>query len=52
MLNTTSATNKGIVAVADEKKDIEKCDVSVKGRDAMGKRNNKEGEKPPINYNS
>ena len=52
LLNVTSATNKGIIVIADEGKDIEKRDVSVKGRDAMGKRNNKEGGKPFINYNS
>ena len=40
------------MAVTDEKKNIEKCDVSVKGGDAIGKYNNKEGEKPFINYNS
>ena len=40
------------MAVADEKKDIERRDVSVKGGDAMGKRNNKEGGTPFINYNS
>ena len=40
------------MAVADEKKDIEKYNVGVKGGDVTGKRNNKEGEKPFINYNS
>ena len=40
------------MAVADERKDIERRNVSVKGGDVTGKRNNKEGEKPPINYNS
>ena len=49
--NITSATSGGIVAVADEGKDMERRDVSVKGGDATEKRNNKEGEKPPINYN-
>ena len=52
VLNITSATNGGIMAVADEKKDVEKRDVSVKGGDVTGKRNNKKGEKPLINYNS
>ena len=51
VLNITSAISKGIVAVADEGKDIKKRDINVKGGDIMGKRNNKEGEKPPINYN-
>ena len=40
------------MVIADEGKDMEKCDISVKGGDAMGKRNNKEREKPFINYNS
>ena len=40
------------MAAADEKKDIEKRNVNVKGRDVTGKRNNKKGEKPFINYNS
>ena len=44
--------NKGIVTAADEKKDIEKRNVSVKGGDATGKHNNKDGEKPLMNYNS
>ena len=52
VLNITSTTNKGIVAVVDEGKDMEKCDVGVKGGDVIKKRNNKEGEKPPINYNN
>ena len=52
MLNITSAISKGIIAIADEGKDIEKRDISVKGGDIMGKRNNKKGEKPFINYNS
>ena len=43
--------SKGIIAVADEGKDIKKRDISVKGGDVTGKRNNKEGEKPFINYN-
>ena len=38
--------------MADEGKDIERYNVSVKGGDVMGKRNNKEGEKPFINYNN
>ena len=50
MLNITSATSGGIIAVADEGKDVEKRDVSAKGGDAIEKRN-KEGEKPLINYN-
>ena len=39
------------MAVINEGKDIEKRDVSVKGGDATGKRNNKEGERPPTKYN-
>ena len=31
---------------------MEKRDVSIKGGDITGKRNNKEGEKPFINYNN
>ena len=31
---------------------MEKRDVGVKGGDAIRKRNNKEGEKPLINYNN
>ena len=38
--------------MADEKKDIKRRDVSVKGGDATGKRSNKKGGKPFINYNS
>ena len=51
MLNVISATSGGIVAVADEGKNIEKRNVGAKGGDAIRKRNNKEGEKPLINYN-
>ena len=40
------------MAVADKGKDIEKRDIGVKGGDVTGKRNNKEGEKPFINYNN
>ena len=36
----------------DERKDVEKYNVGAKGGDATGKRNNKEGEKSLINYNS
>ena len=36
----------------DEGKNIKKRDVNVKGGDVIGKRNNKEGGKPFINYNS
>ena len=43
--------SKNIVTVTDERKDIEKRNVGVKGGDVTGKRNNKEGEKPFINYN-
>ena len=43
--------NKGIIAIADEGKDIEKRDIGAKGGDVIGKYNNKEGEKPFINYN-
>ena len=39
------------MAVADEKKDMEKRDIGVKGGDVTGKRNNKKGEKPFIDYN-
>ena len=52
MLNTINATNRGIVAVINEGKDMEKRDVSAKGGDVTGKRNNKEGEKPFTNYNN
>ena len=51
MLNITNATNGGIVTVINEKKDIERRDVSVKGGDVIGKHNNKEKGKPFINYN-
>ena len=40
------------MAVTDERKDIERRDINVKGGDIIGKRNNKEGEKPLINYNN
>ena len=46
VLNVINTTNKGIVAVIDEGKDIEKRDVGVKGGDVTGKRNNKEGGNP------
>ena len=52
MLFATSATSRGIMAIADERKDMEKRDVSAKGGDAIGKRNNKKKRKPLINYNS
>ena len=52
MLNTTSAMNKSIVAVINERKDIERRNVSVKGGDITGKRNNKKGGKLFINYNN
>ena len=52
VLNVTNITNKGIIAVINERKDIEKCDINIKGGNITGKRNNKEGEKPFINYNS
>ena len=52
MSNIISATNKGIITIADEGKDIERCNIGVKGGDAIGKRNNKEKEKPFINYNN
>ena len=51
VLNVTNAMSGGIMAVADEGKDIKKRDVSVKGGDATGKRNNKKGGTPFINYN-
>ena len=51
MLNATSTASGGIVAVADEGKDIEKRDIGAKSGDVIKKRNNKEGEKPLINYN-
>ena len=40
------------MAVIKEGKDIEKRDVSVKGGDITGKRNNKDKGKPFINYNN
>ena len=52
MLNITNTTNKGIIAVINKGKDIEKRDVGVKGGDAIKKRNNKERGKPLINYNN
>ena len=53
MLNIPNTTNKSIVAVINEGKNIEKRDKSVKGGDVTGKRNNnKKGGKPLINYNS
>ena len=52
MLNIINIMSRGIITVIDERKDIEKRNVSVKGGDATGKRNNKEGGKPLINYNS
>ena len=52
VLNITNITSGGIMAVTDEGKNIEKRDIGVKGGDAIGKRNNKEGEKPLINYNN
>ena len=39
------------MAITDEGKNMEKRDVGVKGGDVIRKRNNKEGEKPFINYN-
>ena len=52
MLNIINATNGGIVTVVSEGKDMERCDVGVKGGDTMEKYNNKEREKPFINYNN
>ena len=40
------------MAIVNEGKDMEKRDISVKGGDVIGKRNNKEGGKPSINYNN
>ena len=40
------------MAVADEGKDIEKRNIGIKGGDVTGKRNNKEGGTPFINYNN
>ena len=34
------------MAVADEGKEVEKRDIGVKGKDVIGKRNNKEGGSP------
>ena len=51
VLNITSITSGGIMAVTDEGKDIEKRDIGAKGGDVIKKRNNKKGEKPPIDYN-
>ena len=47
----TNITNKGIIIITDEGKDIERRNVSVKGGDITGKRNNKERGTPLINYN-
>ena len=44
--------SKGIIIIADKGKDIEKRDVGAKGGDATGKRNNKKGGTPFINYNN
>ena len=52
MLNITNTTSKGIIAVADKGKNIEKRDISIKGGDVTGKRNNKKGGKPFIKYNN
>ena len=52
MLNATNTINKGIMAVINKGKDMEKRNVGVKGGDIIGKRNNKKGGKPFINYNS
>ena len=52
VLNVISATSKGIMAIADKGKNIEKRDVSIKGGDVIKKYNNKKGEKPLINYNN
>ena len=52
MLNIINATNRGIIAIINEGKDIEKCDINAKGGDVTGKYNNKKGEKPLINYNN
>ena len=52
MLNVTNIISRGIIAVVNEGKDIERYDVGVKGGNVMGKRNNKKGGKPLINYNS
>ena len=52
VLNAINTINGGIIAIADEGKDIERRDVSAKGGDAIKKYNNKEGEKPFINYNN
>ena len=51
VLNIINITSKSIIAVITEGKNIKKRNVSVKGGDAMGKRNNKEGGKPFTNYN-
>ena len=42
VLNIINITNKGIIAVINKGKDIEKRDVGVKGGDVTGKYNNKE----------
>ena len=52
VLNIINTTNGNIIVIADEGKDIEKRDVNAKGGDVIRKRNNKQGEKPFINYNS
>ena len=46
-----SYTNRGIVAVINEGKDIEKHDIGAKGKNIIGKRNNKDKGKPFLNYN-
>ena len=51
VLNIINTTSKGIIAVADEGKDIEKRNINVKGGDVMGKYNNIERGKPFTNYN-
>ena len=51
VLNIISTTSKGIIAVINEGKKIERRNISVKGGDIIGKRNNKEGGKPFINCN-
>ena len=52
VLIVINTRNRGIIAVADKRKNIKKRNVSIKGGDVTGKRNNKKGEKPFINCNN
>ena len=52
MLNITNAINKGVIVIINERKNIEKRDISIKNGDIIGKRDNKKGGKPFINCNN